>query len=245
MPHINRRQNRHRRHGRDMQPARQQHPDESSEHRRRKDSRRDSPAPRVLERLEFSIRPEPPQDAQQRRAKNDREEQQHNHESMRPRVRPLYSPSMGRLLMLLSILFLTGCAKRTLDITSEPSGALVYLNGDEVGRTPLRYDFTWYSDYDVILRKDGYETLKTNRKMDAPLLFIPPLDLVGELFGAKDHRHWNFTMQPAIVAATNPAGLINRGQSLKKDLRSSPYTHPPTSLPTTGPTTRPTTRPTR
>ena len=99
--------------------------------------------------------------------------------------------------MLLSMFFLAGCAQRTVDITSQPSGALVYLNGEEIGRTPLRYDFTWYSDYDVILRKEGYETLKTHRNISTPLLFIPPLDLLGEFIGAKDHRYWNFTMQPA------------------------------------------------
>ena len=152
---------------------------------------------------------------------------------------------MRRLLFLLSAFVLAGCAQRTVDITSEPSGALVYLNGEEVGRTPMRYDFMWYSDYDVALRKEGYETVKTNRKLEAPLLFIPPLDLVGELVGARDHRHWNFTMEPANLAATNPAGLINRGQSLKKDLRSSQYTHPPMTAPTTRPATGPTTRPTR
>jgi len=156
----------------------------------------------------------------------------------------LYTLSrMRRILVLLSAFLLAGCAQRTLDITSEPSGALVYLNGEEVGRTPMRYDFTWYSDYDVILRKEGYETLKTHRNISTPLLFIPPLDLLGEFFGAKDHRYWNFTMQPANLAATNPAGLINRAQSLKKDLRSSQYTHAPTTFPTTRPTTGPTTRP--
>jgi hypothetical protein len=151
---------------------------------------------------------------------------------------------MRRLVSLLALSLLAGCAQRTVDITSEPSGALVYLNGEEIGRTPLRYDFTWYSDYDVILRKDGYETLKTHHKTDPPLLFIPPLDLIGELIGARDHRHWHFTMQPANLAATNPAGLINRGEALKKDLRSSQYTHPPTTFPFTRPTTAPTTRPT-
>lgn len=152
---------------------------------------------------------------------------------------------MRRLLLVLSAFALCGCAQRTVDITSEPSGALIYLNGDEVGRTPMRYDFTWYSDYDVVLRKEGYETLKTHHKIDPPLLFIPPLDLIGELVGAKDHRHWNFAMQAANPATTNPAGLINRGQSLKQDLRSSQYTHPRTTLPTTRPATGPTTRPTR
>jgi hypothetical protein len=68
--------------------------------------------------------------------------------------------------------------------------------------------------------------------------------LIGELVGARDHRHWNFTMA-ANPPESDPAGLINRGQSLKKDLRSSQYTHAPTTLPTTRPATGPTTRPTR
>jgi len=150
---------------------------------------------------------------------------------------------MREFLIAISLLFLAGCAQRTVDITSDPSGALVYLNGEEVGRTPMRYDFTWYSDYDVILRKDGFETLKTHHKIDAPLLFLPPLDLIGELVGARDHRYWHFTMQPANLAATEPSGLINRGEALKKDLRSSQYTHPPTTFPVTRPATGPTTRP--
>jgi hypothetical protein len=164
---------------------------------------------------------------------------------MPPGLLPLYSRPMRLGLAALCLVLLGGCAQRTVDITSEPTGALVYLNGEEVGRTPLRYDFTWYSDYDVILRKEGFETLKTHHKIDPPLLFIPPLDLVGELFGARDHRHWNFAMEPARLPATDPTVLINRGESLKKDLRSSPNTHPPTTLPTTRPSTGPTTRPTR
>jgi hypothetical protein len=159
-------------------------------------------------------------------------------------VRPLYLPPMQRCLFIFTLLLAAGCAQRTVDITSEPSGALVYLNGEEVGRTPMRYDFMWYSDYDVALRKDGYETLKTHQKINPPLLFIPPLDLVGELIGARDHRHWHFAMEPA-GSETDSAGLINRGQALKKDLRSSQYTHPPTSLPATPPATGPTTRPAR
>ncbi|HEV8605644.1 MAG TPA: PEGA domain-containing protein [Tepidisphaeraceae bacterium] len=150
---------------------------------------------------------------------------------------------MRRPLILLLLALTNGCAQRTVDITSQPSGALVYLNGEEVGRTPMRYDFMWYSDYDVVLRKDGYQTLKTHHKIDPPLLFIPPLDLVGELVGARDHRRWHFTMETPHPAATNPAGLINRAQSLKKDLRSSQYTHPPTTFPTSQPSPAPTTRP--
>jgi len=143
------------------------------------------------------------------------------------------------------MMVLAGCAQRTVDITSEPSGALVYLNGEEVGRTPLRYDFTWYSNYDVMLRKDGWETLKTHKNISTPpLLFIPPIDLVGELVGAKDHRHWHFVMERPDPRAGEAGNLIARGESMKKDLRSSAQTHAPTTFPTTRAMTRPSTMPT-
>jgi len=151
---------------------------------------------------------------------------------------------MRLVLIILPMIFLAGCAQRTVDITSAPSGALVYLNGEEIGRTPLRYDFTWYSNYEVTLRKDGWETLKTSKKIDPPLLFIPPIDLLGELVGARDHRHWNFVMELPDPAAGDAGNLIARGESMKKDLRSSSQTHPPTTFPTTRAMTRPSTMPT-
>lgn len=132
-----------------------------------------------------------------------------------------------------------GCAQRTLDITSEPSGALVYLNGEEVGRTPVRYYFEWYSDYDVTLRLEGYETLKTHKKIKAPLYAIPPIDLCSELFGVKTKRAWSFQLEPKKEQAIKPDELIAQGRELSKELRSSKYTRPPTTYPTT---TRPTTR---
>ncbi len=73
-----------------------------------------------------------------------------------------------------------GCVERTVSINSEPAGALVYLNDQEVGRAPVKVNFTWYGDYDIILRKEGYETLQTNRRIDAPWYQWPVIDLVAE-----------------------------------------------------------------
>ena len=49
-----------------------------------------------------------------------------------------------------------GCVRRTLMVRTEPEGARVFLNDYEVGTSPVSVDFTWYGDYDVIVRKDGY-----------------------------------------------------------------------------------------
>jgi hypothetical protein len=133
---------------------------------------------------------------------------------------------------------MAGCAQRTLTINSEPSGALVYLNGDEVGRTPLKYDFNFYGDYDVVLRKDGYETLKTHQNLTAPIYMWPPIDLFSEALGVKDKRQWNFAMSPAVAEAVSSDLLLKRADVLKSELRSSKYTRAPATLPA-APATQP------
>jgi hypothetical protein len=78
------------------------------------------------------------------------------------------------------LLVLSGCVERIMKIESDPQGARVFVNDEEVGVTPVRLSFLWYGDYDVMLRKDGYETLKTGYRIDAPWYQYPPIDLVAE-----------------------------------------------------------------
>jgi hypothetical protein len=141
----------------------------------------------------------------------------------------------ARLLCASILGLLAGCAERSLTVNSDPSGALVYLNGQEIGRTPLKHNFTFYGDYDVVLRKEGYETLKTSRVLKAPIDETPPLDLFRELFGARHRAEWTFTLTPASPAAVETTGLLDRANQLKGELRSSRYTKAPTTLPTTQP----------
>jgi hypothetical protein len=76
------------------------------------------------------------------------------------------------------MLWMGGCIQRTLVITSEPEGAIVWLNDVEVGRTPLETGFTFYGNYDVRLRKEGYEPLVTHKVASTPLYEYPPIDFV-------------------------------------------------------------------
>jgi hypothetical protein len=140
------------------------------------------------------------------------------------------------VLAILLLLPIIGCAQRQLTINSDPSGAVVYLNGDEIGRTPLKYDFLFYSNYDIVIRKEGYETLKTQRNLKAPLSAIPPFDLLGELFGTKDRREWNFTLVAADPHVVDPATLLTRARAMEAQLQSSKFTRLPASLPSTQPT---------
>jgi len=85
------------------------------------------------------------------------------------------------LVILIPALLLVGCVEREWTIRSEPEGAVVWVSGIEKGRTPVTFDFTWYGDYEVILRKDGYETLKTSIKLNPPVYEIPGIDFFSEI----------------------------------------------------------------
>ena len=114
--------------------------------------------------------------------------------------------TLGPMKSVLTILIVVaagvaGCVEREMTITSEPAGALVYVSDVEVGRTPVTFPFTWYGDYDIILRKDGFETLKTNAQITPPWYEIPPGDLLSELapWTYRDERFLHYdlsTYQP-------------------------------------------------
>jgi hypothetical protein len=127
---------------------------------------------------------------------------------------------MKRLLLfiLLGLLVLTGCVERLITVRTQPPGAVVWLNGAEAGMTPVTVPFTWYGNYEVVIRKDGYQTIKTARRADAPFYEWPPLDLVSECllpFTLTDHHQWDYSLNPQIP--TDPNDLINRAITLQSE----------------------------
>ena len=146
--------------------------------------------------------------------------------------------------LLLILAFFTigggGCVERTLTIQSEPPGALVYMNGEEVGRTPMRRDFTWYGNYDVQLRREGYETLKTTTKVNAPIWQWVPFDLMAEILplNFEDHQSFSYTLKPTGEEIVDPQSMLARAEQMETQLRSGRLTRP-TTRPTTAATTQP------
>lgn len=123
-------------------------------------------------------------------------------------------------LVLLTVLA-TGCVERTINITSTPSGALVYLNDQEVGRTPLVTPFTYYGVYDVRLEKEGYQPMWTSERAAPPWWEYPGPDLVAEAIpDAESTLNWHFFLLPAEPSEDVDADmLIDRAEQLRSKLR--------------------------
>lgn len=116
-----------------------------------------------------------------------------------------------------------GCVQRTISITSEPEGALVWVNDIEVGRTPVEVDFTFYGNYDVRVRLEGYEPLVTSRKARAPWYEYPGVDLVAEMLPMtiRSDIHWHFELEPVAERVDPEAAereLLERARELRGEL---------------------------
>jgi len=126
-------------------------------------------------------------------------------------------------LTLLFLFFLNGCVERLITVTTEPPGAILWLNGEEVGATPVTTPFTWYGAYDVVIRKDGYETLKTAQDAPAPFYQWPGIDLVAECLlpcTITDHHQWEFEL--TTHAPVESQALIDRAKSLREETLAVP-----------------------
>lgn len=95
-------------------------------------------------------------------------------------TKSLVARSLAVVCLAMTCAVGVGCVDRTVKINTEPKGALVYLNDQEVGRSPVKVNFTWYGDYDIIIRQKGYKTVKTHHRINAPWYEWPGFDLVSE-----------------------------------------------------------------
>ena len=131
---------------------------------------------------------------------------------------------MGELLRLtmLSVLLSAvvasvGCVRRTIEITSTPSDALVWVNTREVGRTPVDFEFTYEGRYDIRLEHAGSEPLVTSAATDPPFWDLPGPDFFAEIAPFEINRRvtWHFELKPL---EDDPDALSARAAAMRDRL---------------------------
>ena len=100
--------------------------------------------------------------------------------------------------------------------------------------------FTWYGNYDVVARADGFRTLKTVRAVNAPWWQFVPFDLLTDFLPVSDDEPVDLKLMPAGPA--DPNGVLVRGEAMRGRLESGDRTTHRRVL-SVRPTSRPATRP--
>ena len=60
------------------------------------------------------------------------------------------------ILLIAGIGVLSGCVERRYTIRSDPPGATVVVNGEEIGPSPASKSFVYYGDRKITMILDGY-----------------------------------------------------------------------------------------
>lgn len=103
------------------------------------------------------------------------------------------------VIVAIGSILLASCVERRLTIVTEPQEAVVWLNDEEVGTSPVTVNFNWYGDYNVRVEKPGYQILNTHRLLERPMHDRFPFDFFAEVMWPgriEDSYTWTFTLDP-------------------------------------------------
>src|SRR6478672_6404700 len=130
----------------------------------------------------------------------------------------LCSMLLAVALVLVAALPSHAIVRRRLNVNSNPQGALVYVDNQQIGTTPCSVDFTYYGTREIRLIKPGFETLTVNQPIPAPWYQYTPIDFVSEnlvTMKIRDNRSVNYNLAPQLVVPTQE--LVARANQLRQD----------------------------
>jgi hypothetical protein len=150
------------------------------------------------------------------------------------RFAPTATWCLAAALTLLA--FLPGCVRRRMTVRSNPPGAVVFVDDQEIGTTPASTSFTYYGTRKVQLVKDGFETLTVKQTFYPPWYEITPLDFVSENLWpheTRDEQYLDFQLQPQQIVPSEK--LVERAESLRGGSRQGYAVPLPNATPTPQP----------
>ena len=137
---------------------------------------------------------------------------------MNLRVAPV---SLGLLLGAFLLLTAgTGCngVRRRLTIRTDPPGATVWVNDQEIGRTPISHNVTYSGTYKIRLAMEGKKTKTVMYAVKTPWYLWPGVDFISENLvpgELRDQQICEERMEPDLVAA--PEELFENAAQMRQE----------------------------
>jgi hypothetical protein len=131
--------------------------------------------------------------------------------------RPILALALSALVCLES-----GCVYRRIIVRSDPPGARVLLDGQEVGYTPTGIPFTYYGTRRLTLIKPGFETRTELVTIPPPWYQWMPIDFVSDNFlgmHVADRHDIDWQLAPQTVVPLDQ--LQQRADSLRSEAHTA------------------------
>lgn len=111
----------------------------------------------------------------------------------------------------------TGCVERRYTVRTDPPGALVSVNGEEIGTSPVSMPFTYYGERRVTVEAEGYDTMHLVQPIKAPWYDNLFTEFVSENvvpFTIRDEREFNYRLTPSTTPDTGD--FLGRAEQLRQ-----------------------------
>ncbi len=136
------------------------------------------------------------------------------------------------LLFLIGCATPGGCVLRSLTVDSEPPGAMVYLDDELIGETPVTTTFTYYGTRKITLEKvdaEGrllYERKIVYEKIKPPFYQILPLDFFSEIvlpMELKDEHYFTYQLDQLhqLPKTEHQKEVVRNAEELRERLNTS------------------------
>jgi hypothetical protein len=129
---------------------------------------------------------------------------------------PRQSAKVALIGLLSACACLIGCVERRYTIRTNPPGALAFVNGEEIGATPVSRSFTYYGPREVVLVADGFRTERIVQPIKAPWWDNYLTEFFSENlvpWTIRDDREFVYQLSPATLPST--AELGSRAENLR------------------------------
>ena len=140
------------------------------------------------------------------------------------------------LAVAIAIVSETGCVRRRLTVRTNPPGAMVHIDKQPIGLTPVSTSFIFWGKRDFEVSRDGYRTERFLRKFSPPWYEIPPLDFFSETlwpFEKRDEHIVDLQLTPEPIVPND--ALIASAERLRLQASQGVAVSPPPTLVPTQP----------
>jgi hypothetical protein len=126
------------------------------------------------------------------------------------------------MLLLAAVTMVSACGcnsvHRRMTIRSDPPGALVQVDGQQLGTTPRSIDFTHYGTREIQLSMPGYETRIVEQPIKPPIYQIFPFEFFADNFlpfRVTNRHDFIYRMEPRSSRLDEEAPLLDRAQGFR------------------------------
>ena len=124
--------------------------------------------------------------------------------------------------LLLLLLLLAACVERRLWVRTEPAGAIVRINGEEIGPSPASWRFYQYGVVLVEVEKPGFQPIERRVRLRAPWFQKPGVDFFADIvipYRVHDDHEMTVKLEPD--PPRNEAAIDREIDALTKAARAA------------------------